>query len=179
MPVKAGYSYEIRSAPHLQYLSPRALRHMPRKRIAMRVARIRMMIWPCSGGGLQEVHSVMPVIEENCSWHVNYRSRTYSIARALQRCGGCARLTPVVAVVLPPGHETLAFDEDADEESAAADVWEVRRNRRAPILYRVFPGNRAAPRLQGVSQHYQLGHAEAEAHCDWTNQCAFCGAAPG
>jgi len=116
----------------------------------------------------------MPVIDENCSWQVNYRSRMYSIARALQRCGCCARLTAVVAVVLPPGHETLAFDEDADEESAPADVWEVAEAGALLFFIEYFPESVRA-RLQGVSRHYQLGHAEA-GPLYWTNQCSFCGA---
>ena len=116
----------------------------------------------------------MPVIEENCSWHVNYRSRTYSIARALQRCGGCARLTPVVAVVLPPGHESLAIGENPDEESAAAEVWEVAEAGALLFFIEYFP-IAVQSRLQGVSRYYQLGHAEAGS-LYWTNQCSFCGA---
>ena len=116
----------------------------------------------------------MPVIDENRSWHVNYRSRRYSIARALQRCGCCGQLTPVVAVVLPPGHETLAFDEDADEESAAADVWEIAEVSALLFFIEYFP-EAVQGRLQGVSQHYQLGHAE-DGPLYWTNQCSFCGA---
>jgi hypothetical protein len=115
----------------------------------------------------------MPLIHENCSWHVNHRSLTYSIARALQRCGSCARLTPVVAVLLPPGHEILEFDEDADEESTAAEVWEAAEAGALLFFIEYFP-EAVQGRLQGLSQHYQLSHADA-GPLYWTNHCSLCG----
>jgi hypothetical protein len=115
----------------------------------------------------------MPAITENCSWHINYRSATYSIARALQRCGSCSQLTPVVAVVLPPGHETLECDEHADEVSAAAEVWEAAEAGALLFLIEYFP-EAVQGRLQGLSQNYHPGHAGA-GRPYWTNHCSFCG----
>jgi len=82
----------------------------------------------------------MPVIDENCSWQdVNYRSAHVQHRGAHCSAVACARLTAVVAVVLPPGHETLAFDEDADEESARRMCGKSQRQAALLFFIEYFP----------------------------------------
>lgn len=105
---------------------------------------------------------------------VNNRSQTYCIAYAMQRCGSCARLTPVVAVVLPPGHETLGIDADAENETAAPDVWETAEAGAFLFFIEYLP-DAVETRLHGFSQHYHRGQGQGESSY-WTNHCSFCGA---
>jgi hypothetical protein len=105
---------------------------------------------------------------------VNNRSRTYCIAHAMQRCGCCARLTPVVAVVLPPGYETLGIDADAEDETAGTDAWETAEAGAFLFFIENLP-DAVESRLHGFSQHYHRGHGQGESSC-WSNHCSFCGA---
>ena len=49
---------------------------------------------------------------------VNVRSKDYLIARTAGRCTHCGVRTPLVALVLPPSHETRSLAED-DGDGAA------------------------------------------------------------
>jgi hypothetical protein len=95
----------------------------------------------------------------------------YAIARGLQRCEKCARLTPVIGLVLFPGHETLESDADA----VAGDVWE-SADTRALLLFIEFLPESVQRRLQQFSQHYRLERDEQEGQSYWMNHCSFCGA---
>jgi hypothetical protein len=110
--------------------------------------------------------------------NVNNRSQTYAIARALQRCGSCARRTPVVGLVLPPGHETLEIGADAEEEAAAADVWEAAEAGALLFFIEYLP-EAVRNRLQQLSQHYCLDHGEPAGQSYWMNHCSFCGMRQG
>ena len=59
----------------------------------------------------------------------NIRSEGYLIAKALARCPRCRHATPVLALMVPPGHETLL-----DEEDDAAAGWETA-SRHAFLFY--------------------------------------------
>jgi hypothetical protein len=105
--------------------------------------------------------------------HVNNRSQTYSIAHAMQRCAGCARRTPVVGLILPPGHETLEVG--ADEEAAAADAWGAAEAG-AFLFFIEHLSEAVRNRLRQHSQHYRLDHDEQAGQIYWMNHCSFCGA---
>jgi hypothetical protein len=111
--------------------------------------------------------------------NVNSRSQTYAVARGLQRCDKCARFTPVIGLVLFAGHETLkssaAADANADDETAAADVWEPA-DTRALLFFVEYLPEAVQRRLQQFSQHYRLEHDEQEGQSYWMNHCSFCDA---
>lgn len=99
----------------------------------------------------------------------------YAVARGRQRCDTCARFTPVIGLVLFPGHETLESSADADEEAAAADVWESAETR-ALLLFVEYLPEAVQRRLRQFSQHYRLEYDEQEGQSYWMNHCSFCGA---
>lgn len=104
------------------------------------------------------------------SHHTNHRSRTYRIARALQRCANCTALTPVVGLVLPAGHETLVAYGDTDAEHA----WEISESEALLFFVESVPQEVQA-RLQQLSAHYRLHHEPGTTHGCWMNHCASCG----
>jgi hypothetical protein len=110
--------------------------------------------------------------------NINNRAPTYSIARALQRCVRCAELTPVLGLVLPPGHETLEADADADEETAAADVWEAAHTG-AVLFFVGYLSEGVQNRLRQLSQHYRVDFSESPQDSYWMNHCSFCGMKQG
>jgi hypothetical protein len=106
---------------------------------------------------------------------INNRSLTYSIAVAAQHCAHCAKLTPVVGLILPAGHETL--ESDADDETRAA-VWEVA-DADAILFFIEYLPESVQKRLQEFSQHYRLDHCEQAQQSYWINHCCFCGRKQG
>jgi hypothetical protein len=111
---------------------------------------------------------------------INSRSRTYCIARSLQRCESCACFTPVIGLVLSAGHETLesGADADGDPEAAAADSWESAETR-ALLFFVEYLSQTVQRRLQQVSRHYRLEYDDQEGQTYWMNHCSFCGAKQG
>jgi hypothetical protein len=108
---------------------------------------------------------------------VNTRSRTYYIAGSVQRCGTCARFTPVIGLVLFPGHETLESggDADGDADASAADGWELAETR-ALLMYVEYLPQTVRRRLRQFSRRYRLEYDEQEGQSYWMNHCSRCGA---
>ena len=106
---------------------------------------------------------------------VNNRSQSYFIACALQRCECCHKLTPVVGLVLPSGHETLQIDPDSVSDALATDIWEAADG--GAILFDIefLPGI-VQNRLRQLSQYYRTTVSEATGSANWMNHCSFCGA---
>jgi hypothetical protein len=105
---------------------------------------------------------------------VNNRSQSYFIACALQRCECCHKLTPVVGLVLPSGHETLQIDPDSVSDALATDIWEVADG--CAILFDIeFLPDTVQNRLRQLSQHYRTAVSEATGRSNWMNHCSFCG----
>jgi hypothetical protein len=53
---------------------------------------------------------------------MNIRSPRYYIARTVSTCWHCGSPTALVAIALPPGHETLDVDDDASDESSGDET---------------------------------------------------------
>ena len=104
-------------------------------------------------------------------WQINYRARTFQIARALQRCAYCCELTPVVALLLPVGHETLAAN---GETGSAARAWDVAETEALLFFLEHIP-QRVRIRLQRLAPNYSLDHEDGAADSYWMNHCARCG----
>ncbi len=106
---------------------------------------------------------------------VNNRSQSYFIACALQRCECCDKLTPVVGLVLPSGHETLQIDPDSVSDALATDIWEAADG--GAILFDIeYLPDTVQNRLRQFSQHYRMAVSEATGSANWMNHCSFCGA---
>jgi hypothetical protein len=59
---------------------------------------------------------------ENNSHEINIRSPRYYIARAVSTCWHCGSPTALVAIAVPPGHETLDVDDDASSEGSDSET---------------------------------------------------------
>lgn len=102
---------------------------------------------------------------------INYRARTFRVARALQRCERCGELTPVVGLLLPVGHETLVAQGDT---SSAAQAWDVSEAEALLFLVEHIP-ERVRVRLHLLAPHYSFDHEDGTTDSYWMNHCARCG----
>jgi hypothetical protein len=59
---------------------------------------------------------------ENYSQEINIRSPRYYIARTVSTCLHCGSPTALVAIAVPPGHETLDVDDDASDEDSDGET---------------------------------------------------------
>jgi hypothetical protein len=55
---------------------------------------------------------------ENNSHETNIRSPRYYIARTVSTCWHCGSSTALVAIAVPPGHETLDVDDDSSDKGS-------------------------------------------------------------
>jgi hypothetical protein len=53
---------------------------------------------------------------------MNIRSPRYYIARTVSTCWHCGSPTALVAIAVPPGHETLDVDDDASDEGSDGET---------------------------------------------------------
>jgi hypothetical protein len=63
-----------------------------------------------------------PLTHENYSHEINIRSPRYYIARTVSTCWHCGSPTALVAIAVPPGHETLDVDDDASDEDSDGET---------------------------------------------------------
>jgi hypothetical protein len=106
---------------------------------------------------------------------INIRSHGYFIAHRVATCWRCQASTPLLALVLPPEHETLSLDADADAErdELAQDTWQT-----APvsaILFYIGYLPEAVQRwLKDISPFYRFAHCAATQGAYWANHCERC-----
>jgi len=102
---------------------------------------------------------------------VNVRSKDYLIARTARPCAHCGVRTTLVALVLPPSHETLSQAE-GDEE--LPDSWdEVPWS--AFLFYVGYLPDRVQQRMQASSKTYRPAVSPAAPESYWANHCEHCG----
>jgi hypothetical protein len=100
---------------------------------------------------------------------VDVLSRSYYIARTSVQCGNCGRTTTVLALALPPDHETLNVDaEDADWQIAGADAFLFHVTDLSPFVQR---------RLLELSQTHRRISNGSGSKLGWANHCEHCGSA--
>jgi hypothetical protein len=101
---------------------------------------------------------------------VNVRARRYCIARAQGICAHCGGKTRLVAVVLPPLHETLsAVDGEADETGS----WETAGSA-AFLFYVGYLSNSVKQRVQAVAHVYRCALSPVTHGSYWANHCEHC-----
>jgi hypothetical protein len=98
---------------------------------------------------------------------INVRSPYYYVAQTMTRCPRCGRLTEVVALALPSGHETL------DPESDAGGEWQsVASN--AILFYVAGLNEPVQQQLRRLHPRYGLAANAATQKTFWSNHCANC-----
>jgi hypothetical protein len=102
---------------------------------------------------------------------VNVRSKDYLIARTVRPCAHCGARTTLVALVLPPSHETLSLAE-GDEE--LPDSWdEIPAS--AFLFYVGYLPDGVRQRMQASSKTYRPAVSPAAPGSYWANHCEHCG----
>jgi hypothetical protein len=144
--------------------------------------------------------SPLASLDDN-SHETNIRSPRYYIARTVSTCRHCRSPTALVAIAVPPEHETLDVDDDASDEGwddetrhreHPAAAWSVadhnaflfyvdslpaavqkRINLYQPAYRRIDPDDAAAPAAGGGSGSYWANHCEKCA-CQLDDHELFC-----
>lgn len=99
---------------------------------------------------------------------VNVRSSSYYVARTSVRCPHCGLSTRLLALALPPDHETL------DPEAADEEIWQ-RSSVNALLFYVGHLPEDVGARLRPLSQDFRLAPSDATHNCYWANHCEHCG----
>jgi hypothetical protein len=108
---------------------------------------------------------------------VNVRSDGYLIARVAAICPRCRDETRVVALVLPPGHETRSMIDEGDETTAedpalCEDSWE-RAACHAFLFHIEALPDAVRRRMQALAPMYRFAPASQGSY--WANHCERCG----
>ena len=104
---------------------------------------------------------------------VNVRSKDYFIALTVGPCTFCGVSTPLLALVLPPSHETLSPAED-DEDGALPEAWD-RVPWSAFLFYVEYLPDGVQQRVQAFCKTYRPAASPAAQGSYWANHCEHCG----
>jgi hypothetical protein len=106
---------------------------------------------------------------------INVRSNSYWIARTMGECSCCHAETPLVALALPPQHESIELDWDIDKDELIRYRWEAVEFS-AFLFYVEYLPEEIRRRLQGAAAGYRFAFSERSQGSYWANHCANCGA---
>jgi hypothetical protein len=106
----------------------------------------------------------------------NVRSQTYYVARTNVRCWRCGLSTRVLALAMPPSHETLDEDAQADDgcSGRASEAWQPAAVN-AMLFYVEHLPDDVKDRLNRISPFFRLAHSTATLNSYWANHCEHCG----
>jgi hypothetical protein len=104
---------------------------------------------------------------------VNVRSKDYFIARTAGPCAYCGVRTPLVALVLPPSHETLTLAGDG-ADGPRPDSWD-QVPWSAFLFYVGYLPDGVQLRVQASSKTYRPAVSPAAQGSYWANHCEHCG----
>jgi hypothetical protein len=113
--------------------------------------------------------------ESGSKENINVRSASYWIARATGECERCGAETRLVALALPPDHQSLELDWNIEADGFVAYNWETVEWR-AFLFYVEYLPAKVRRRLQAASKGYRLAFSERTQGSYWANHCAACGA---
>jgi hypothetical protein len=117
---------------------------------------------------------------------INIRSPRYLLAHTLGTCWHCRASTQLFALVVPPGHEALELDDEAQDaagdeaqnetqnEALAVDIW-CAATHHAFLFYIEFLPAVIQDRLKQFTQSYRLEFSDAAHGPYWANHCERCG----
>jgi hypothetical protein len=100
----------------------------------------------------------------------NVRSPFYYVAGADCRCWRCGASTRLLALAVPPSHETL----DGDSPHLP-EAWQ-RANFNAFLFYVERLPESVQTWLSELSRHFRLEYSTATLSAYWANHCEHCGA---
>ena len=106
---------------------------------------------------------------------INVRSNSYWIAHATGECSCCRAATRLIALALPPQHQSLALDWDSEKDELVDYAWEVAQWS-AFLFYVEYLPEENRRRLQAASAGYRFAFSERTQGSYWANHCANCGA---
>jgi hypothetical protein len=123
--------------------------------------------------------------EVQSSPDVNVRSGVYYIARTRAPCGHCGLMTGVLALAVPPEHETLDLEADGDLEAegdpeadgdrkTSSVGWQLARAN-AFLFYVEYLPDPVRDRLQNLSASFRFAYSDATQNSCWVNHCDHCG----
>jgi hypothetical protein len=105
---------------------------------------------------------------------INIRSSRFYLARTVGTCRRCRAPTPLLALAVPPGHETLELDGEAQEEALAVDTWRLASNSAFLFFVEFIPAV-IQNRLEQFTQLSHFGKSAATVGGYWANHCERCG----
>jgi hypothetical protein len=104
--------------------------------------------------------------------NANVRSPTYYVARTARRCTHCEQQNRLLALALPPNHETL------DTEAAEDGVWQTVRAH-AFLFYVTELPDAVQRHLVHLSGLFRLTRGADALNAYWANHCEHCGVVIG
>ena len=108
----------------------------------------------------------------------NLRSPTYYVARTNAACRHCGLSTQLLALALPPTHETLEDDPPPDEPDPGecpTHPWQ-KANVDAFLFYVEQLPDCVQLRLRNMAPGFCQARSEATQSVYWVNHCEHCGA---
>jgi hypothetical protein len=105
---------------------------------------------------------------------INIRSSRFYLARTVGTCRKCRAPTPLFALAVPPGHETLELDDEAQDEALAVDTWRTASDS-AFLFFVDFIPAVIQNRLKQFTELSCFGKSEGAAGGYWANHCERCG----
>jgi hypothetical protein len=114
------------------------------------------------------------MIQEDAKGGENVRSERYILAHTRRRCEYCGAETNIVALALPPRHESLTLDWMADRDESADYVWESAASCAFLFYVESLPVS-VQRRLSAISSGYRHAFCETTLGSYWANHCEACG----
>jgi hypothetical protein len=105
---------------------------------------------------------------------VTVRSQRYILAQRRCHCKWCRNETSVVALALPPGHESLTTDWNPCHDELVEYVWE-RATSTALLFYVESLPRSVHERLARVAPGYRFAFSESTQGSYFANHCGACG----
>ena len=106
---------------------------------------------------------------------VNVRSSSYWIVRATGECDRCGAEMRLLALALPPDHQSLEPDWNIEADEFVACDWETAEWS-AFLFYVKYLPEAVRRRLQAVSKGYRFAFSRRNQGSYWANHCEACGA---
>jgi len=105
---------------------------------------------------------------------INVRSTGWFIAQTRGRCWSCRKFTPLVAVALPPTHETLETNDV--EDGGTEEAWEPADGNALLFHIEHLPAA-SQSRLRRKAPAFRRGQSHSDTDLYWRNHCEHCDAA--
>jgi hypothetical protein len=99
----------------------------------------------------------------------NVRAPGYFVLRADAPCRHCGRSTALLALGVPPDHETFELPEDAE----GAGTWQHAGANALLFFVQELPDS-VRRRLSELSQSFRPAHGAARLNSYWANHCEHC-----